>query len=81
MGETRAKRIHQLHEENDVAVLGMREGAWLRRKGANLFLRGTTGARLFRRGQAEEEFEEGADLGFLLGLPSKFDARIEEVNA
>jgi dipeptidase E len=81
MGETRAKRIHQLHEENDVAVLGMREGAWLRRKDANLFLRGTTGARLFRRGQAEEEFEEGADLGFLLGLPSKFDARIEEVNA
>ena len=81
MGETREKRIHQFHEENDVAVLGMREGAWLRREGAKLFLRGTTGARLFRQGLAEEEFAEGADLSFLLGFPTKFDKRIQKVNA
>jgi dipeptidase E len=81
MGETREKRIHQFHEENDVAVLGMREGAWLRRTGDTLTLLGTTGARLFRQGQAEEEFTEGADLSFLLGLPAKFDSRFQNANA
>jgi dipeptidase E len=81
MGETREKRIHQFHEENDVAVLGMREGAWLRRQGDALALRGTTGARLFRQGQPEEEFAEGADLSFLLGLPAKFDYQREKANA
>ena len=81
MGETREKRIHQFHEENDVAVLGMREGSWLRRKGDDLTLEGTTGARLFRAGQAEEEFVDGADLSFLLGLPARFDSRAEKVNA
>jgi dipeptidase E len=73
MGETREKRIHQFQEENDVAVLGMREGAWLRQKGDVLTLQGTTGARLFRRGLEEEEFTEGADLSFLLTLPTRFD--------
>jgi dipeptidase E len=81
MGETREKRIHQFHEENDVAVLGMREGAWLRRTGDTLTLLGTTGARLFRQGLAEEEFTEGADLSFLLGLPAKFDSRFQNANA
>jgi dipeptidase E len=81
MGETREKRIHQFHEENDVAVLGMREGAWLRRKGSTLTLCGTTGARLFRRGSEEEEFTEGADLSFLLGLSVKFDTQLENANA
>jgi dipeptidase E len=80
MGETREKRIHQFHEENDVAVLGMREGAWLRREGARLTLRGTTGARLFRRGLPEEEYVEGADLAFLLELPSNFDLQPEVAN-
>jgi dipeptidase E len=81
MGETREKRIHQFHEENDVAVLGMREGAWLRREGPKLTLCGTTGARLFRPGQAEDEFADGADLSFLLDLPAKFDSQLDKVNA
>jgi dipeptidase E len=66
MGETREKRIEQFLEENDVPVLGMREGAWLRRRGATLTLEGSTGARLFRRRLEPEEFAEGADLSFLL---------------
>jgi dipeptidase E len=73
MGETREKRIHQFQEDNDVAVLGMREGAWLRRRGDTLTLCGTTGARLFRRGEPEAEFAEGSDLSFLLGLEANFD--------
>jgi dipeptidase E len=73
MGETREKRIEQFLEENDVPVLGMREGAWLRRRGAKLTLEGATGARLFRRGADAAEFAEGADLSFLLDLPASFD--------
>lgn len=73
MGETREKRIHQFHEENDVAVLGIREGAWLRRQGDSLMLGGTTGARLFQRGQEEREYIEGDDLSFLLNLEVRFD--------
>lgn len=66
MGETREQRIEQFLEENDVPVLGIREGAWLRRQDDRLVLGGTTGARLFRRGTTPEEFTDGADLSFLL---------------
>ena len=80
MGETREKRIHQFQEENDVAVLGMREGSWLRRQGDKLTLCGTTGARLFRTEKAEEEFMDGSDLSFLLLEPAMFDSRAIEAN-
>ncbi|HLZ59668.1 MAG TPA: dipeptidase PepE [Ktedonosporobacter sp.] len=73
MGETRDKRIEQFLEENDVPVLGMREGAWLSRKGPQLRLAGVVGARLFLRGQPPQEFEPGADLSHLLHLPAHFD--------
>jgi dipeptidase E len=73
MGETREERIVQFLEQNDVAVLGMREGAWLRRQGSALALGGTTGARLFRRDRQPEEFGDGADLSFLLDLAPGFD--------
>ena len=46
----------QFHEEHDVPVLGLREGCVLRVEGESAELRGTTNARLFRRGQAPEEF-------------------------
>ena len=74
MGETRAERIEQFLEENDVAVLGLREGGWLRRRGGELRLEGTTGAVLFRRGEAAAALESGSDLSFLLQLPARFDA-------
>lgn len=73
MGETREKRIHEFHEENDVAVLGLREGAWLRRQDTHLTLGGTTRARLFQRGMPETEYQTGAELEFLLRLPANFD--------
>ena len=73
MGETRMERIAQFLEENDVAVLGMREGSWLRRRDAELRLHGETGAMLFRRGMAPQPYEGGADLSFLLELPARFD--------
>jgi len=61
MGETRETRIHQFHEENETPVIGLREGAMLRVDDDRVQLRGTAGARLFRRGQAPIEIGPGAD--------------------
>lgn len=74
MGETREQRIAEFLEENDVPVLGMREGTWLRRRGADLTLHGAAGALLFRRGREAEPFDAGADLSFLLGERARYDA-------
>lgn len=72
MGETREERILQFLEENDVPVLGMREGAWLRRQDERLELQGTTGAVLFRRGRDATTYRPGADLSFLLQTEARF---------
>jgi len=66
MGETREERIRQFHEEHDTPVLGLREGCMLRVEGEAMELRGTTNARLFRRGQPAEEFAPVCDLSFLV---------------
>ncbi|MGK0205651.1 MAG: dipeptidase E, partial [Planctomycetota bacterium] len=66
MGETRAERIQQFHEEHEMPVLGLREGCMLRVNGATMLLRGTTNARLFRRAQEPEEFQPPCDISFLL---------------
>lgn len=64
-GETREERIAQFHEESDVPVVGLREGALLRVEGAEIRLRGAAGARVFRRGEAPVEARPGdrLDLG------------------
>jgi dipeptidase E len=72
-GETREQRIVEFIDENDVAVLGLREGCWLRRRGASLTLEGITGGRLFRRAEEPAEVEPGADLSWLLTLTPRFD--------
>jgi dipeptidase E len=66
MGETRDQRIAEFHEENDVPVLGLREGAWLDVDGPTIALGGSTGARLFRRGQPAVELPAGSRLDFRL---------------
>jgi dipeptidase E len=55
MGETQEERILQFLEENETPVLGMREGAWVWVEGGSTMLKGTTGARVFRRGQSPVE--------------------------
>lgn len=62
MGETREERIAQFHEENLPPVVGLREGAWLRVDDGAVVLEGSTGARLFRRGQPPEEHAPGTRL-------------------
>jgi dipeptidase E len=66
MGETRETRIREFHAFNARPVVGLREGAMLRRRGDGLRLLGAAGARLFRQGQEPEEYAPGADLSFLL---------------
>ena len=66
MGETRETRIREFHEENDPAVVGLREGALLRVEGDRMRLCGSAGARLFRRGVLPEEIPAGGCLDFLL---------------
>ena len=55
MGETQEERILQFLEENDTTVVGLREGAWLLIEGDSVTLKGSTGARIFRRGRAPVE--------------------------
>lgn len=54
-GETRDERIAQYLEENDRVVVGLREGAILAVEGDRVELRGTAGARVFRRGHPSED--------------------------
>ena len=62
MGETREERIVQFLEENDIPVIGLREGAMLRIEDGRYELLGPAGARLFRRGSAPQELAGGSEL-------------------
>lgn len=75
MGETREQRLLEFLEENDVPVLGLREGAWLRQRDEQLLLGGVAGkgARLFERGFPPKELAPGTDLSWLLGVIPNFD--------
>jgi dipeptidase E len=66
MGETQEERILQFHEENATPVAGLREGAMLRVEGASVVLKGSAGARLFRKGNAPVETTPVAEVGALL---------------
>jgi len=66
MGETRAERLAEFHEENSTAVVGLRERAWIRVEGARGWLGGDRGALVLRRGIAAEERPPGSALDDLL---------------
>lgn len=73
-GETRPDRIREFLQENDVPVLGLREGSWLRVSGERASVGGTTGGRLFTRDQPEREIRPGTDVSELLATRPRFDA-------
>jgi len=50
MGETQEERILQFLEENDTPVAGLREGAMVRIEDGATILKGSSGARIFRKG-------------------------------
>jgi dipeptidase E len=62
MGETREERLIQFLEENNTPVVGLREGAMLRIENGETILRGSFGARIFRRGAEPIEISIGAQL-------------------
>jgi dipeptidase E len=62
MGETQEERILQFLEENDTPVAGLREGAMVRVEGGVTTLKGSSGARIFRKGQEPVETKPGDKL-------------------
>src|SRR6185437_13266718 len=71
MGETQEERILQFLEENETPVVGMREGAWIRVENDSVALKGSTGARIFRRDHEPVEVKPGAGLRELVGRPEE----------
>jgi dipeptidase E len=66
MGETQEERILQFLEENDTTVVGLREGAMVRVENGVTRLKGSSGARIFRKGHAPVEIQSGAQLDELI---------------
>jgi dipeptidase E len=65
-GETREERILQFLEENDTPVAGLREGAMIRIENEVMTLKGSSGARIFRKGLEPIEVLPGARLNEFL---------------
>ena len=59
MGETREERLIQYLEENQTPVVGLREGAMLRIENGITLLKGSSGARVFRKGHEPVEIVPG----------------------
>ena len=59
MGETRETRIKEFHTQQDIPVVGLREGSWIEVRGMEVFLRGKPLARIFKAGQEPYEQEPG----------------------
>ncbi len=65
-GETREQRLQEYLEENDVPVIGIREGSWLKISNHQFELRGTTGGVWFAKGEAPKELAPMTELTSLL---------------
>ncbi|WP_143308971.1 dipeptidase PepE [Chitinophaga vietnamensis] len=62
MGETRETRIREFHTQNNIPVLGLREGSWLEIKGDHITLQGTLSARVFLPGKEAYELAAGSEV-------------------
>ena len=68
MGETREERLLQFLEEDSTPIAALREGAMLRMEDGITLLKGSSGARIFRRGLEPVETLPGDQLDALLQL-------------
>ena len=72
-GETRDERLAEFLEENDVPVLALPEGAWLKVDGSSAHVGGVEGARLFQAGKAASVIGVGTDVSWLLETRPRYD--------
>lgn len=61
-GETRETRILEFLTQNDLKVVGLREGNWIRRIGDKITVEGTHLTRIFEQGKMPYEIEVGTEL-------------------
>lgn len=61
-GETRETRIKEFLTQNDVKVVGLREGNWIRRMGDKITTEGSELTRIFEKGKEPYEVESGTSL-------------------
>lgn len=66
MGETRETRIKEYLTYNDLRVVGLREGSYLKVNGNNISLGGELSMRVFEKGNEPYEVEAGSDVSFLM---------------
>ncbi|MAO08371.1 MAG: dipeptidase PepE [Alteromonas sp.] len=62
MGETRETRIKEFHTQNQLPVIGLREGSWLQVTGDTIILKGNLSARVFEHGKAPYEITSGTKI-------------------
>ncbi|KQT18218.1 (alpha)-aspartyl dipeptidase [Chryseobacterium sp. Leaf404] len=61
-GETRETRIKEFLTQNDIKVVGLREGNWIRRIGDKITVEGSELTRIFEKGKEPYEIEAGTSL-------------------
>lgn len=61
-GEIRETRILEFLTQNDLKVIGLREGNWIRRKGQEITVEGANLTRIFEQGRAPYEVAPGTIL-------------------
>lgn len=76
-GESRDERIGEFLHENDVPVIGLREGAWLEVDGDSIAVGGPTGGRLFQRGAEPRDLFPGDNLSELLKTRPHYDSAVD----
>jgi dipeptidase E len=78
LAASRDKRIGEFLHENDVPVVGLREGAWLDVRDDSIVIGGPTGGRLFVRDSEPSDLQAGSDLSELLKTRPRYDSPVEE---
>lgn len=63
-GETRETRIKEFHVFNDIPVVGLREGSWIRVKGEIVKTEGRYASRIFLTQQVPYELAVGSEIKF-----------------
>ncbi len=61
-GETRETRIMEFLTQNDIKVVGLREGNWIRRIGDTITVEGSELTRIFEKDKEPYEIESGSPL-------------------